>query len=69
GICEDTFVQYSEGMCGPEPWQSTKAFLQPIVSAPSFATWWGQNREVLIPAFRAEVDELCAAAQQAGSGR
>ena len=65
GICEDTFVQYSEGMCGSEPWESTKIVLGPIASAPTFATWWDENRTIFLPNFRDEVDAICAAAQQA----
>jgi len=64
GVCEDTFVQYSEGMCGPEPWSSAKVVLGPIAAAPTFATWWDQHGEVYYPAFRREVDAICAAAQQ-----
>lgn len=65
GICEDTFVQYSEGMCGPEPWESAKIVLGPIAAAPTFATWWDGNRAIFLPAFRKEVDAICAAAQPA----
>jgi len=43
GICEDAFVQYSEGMCGAEPWESTKLVLRPIVTAPTFEAFWQQN--------------------------
>ncbi len=65
GICEDTFVQYSEGMCDKEPWESTKLVLRPIALAPTFEDFWTRNRAVFLPAFRGEVDEIRAAAQQA----
>ncbi len=63
GICEDAYVQYTEGMCGVEPWESTKVVLRPITSAPAFETWWTENQQIYQPAFRAEVDEIRAVQQ------
>ena len=68
GICEDAFVQYTEGMCGVEPWESTKVVLRPIAAAPTFETWWTENREIYQRAFRSQVDAIRAALLTDGAG-
>ena len=58
GFYEDTYVQFSEGMCDRETWELAKSALRPILAAPGVAAWWEENRELVRSGFRSEIDEL-----------
>ena len=58
GFYEDTYVQFSEGMCDRETWELSKSALRPILAAPGVAAWWEENRELVRSGFRSEIDEL-----------